>query len=302
MTSPPAELAELPSLPVGVSTLTSEESDRLRRLYPDLAPSPLDHPQTCVTCRGAGTFEWYAYYTDEPDDTVVTYRCPCIDQWLLGRFLLSSNVKPLYQRMSMHDLTDVEPEALGAVLEYQARSDAFVNRGIGMILHGTVGSGKSALAMLVLKRLLADGHDGYFITFSELVSRTMDSWRDVAERDYLIRRVRNAGVLVIDDIGREHHQRQVTSEGGTRSRVTTATSESTLDELIRHRVAMSKPTIVTTNLDLETVDKNYGNHILSLLYEQSLIKHFGGEDFRKVARDRNLQESYRGLTRPVVVS
>jgi len=73
-----------------------------------------------------------------------------------------------------------------------------------------------------------------------------------------------------------------------------------MDEVLRHRVANSLPTIITTNLSMDDLTRNYGSNVMSLLHERSTTYRFTGDDFRDQARYRLDDEVRQGLTRPVV--
>jgi DNA replication protein DnaC len=286
--------AHLSPLPSGIRLLTDAESSRLKALNPNVPASP----RSCVTCKGSGTFMWWA--GPNPDQWEPTeYECPCNDQWILHRHLLHSGVGLTYQRIGWGDV-QVESGAREKVGSYLDSAGAYLQAGCGLILHGSKGAGKTMLATLVLKRLLADGHEGYFTTFSEMVDTFMAGWRDPEEKRHFHRRIKNAEVLVVDDVGREFKQRRFVKGEGM-IEYETASSEATFDEVLRHRVAASKPTIITTNKSITELETGYGGNILSLLRERSTTYRFTGQDFRDNARMRLDEEVRLGLTRPVVI-
>ena len=136
------------------------------------------------------------------------------------------------------------------------------------------------LASLVLRAMIANGQDGYLTTFSSLIEKFTAGWYDADDRQWFHRRIKNTGVLVIDDIGREM-KRSVNLP------------ESTFDEVLRHRIAAGKPTIVTTNCTLDQLHTGYGGNVMSLLTERSTSYEFTGSDFRGRSK-----ESSRAGARP----
>lgn len=276
----------LAPLPETIRLLTNPELERLRTRYPRLPESP----ERCVTCEGTGSFRWYGAKVGEGPPPVVTYECSCTDQWVLHTYLLNANIGDAYQRLSWGDVA-TEQGALDKVADYLEHASSYVRAGVGLILYGGVGTGKTMLATLVLKQLLAQGYDGYFTTFSEMIDTYTGGWNDPEERAWFHRRIKNAEVLVLDDIGREY-------QGRTKSGL----PESTFDEVLRHRVAAATPTIITTNLDLTKLQEGYGGNVMSLLHERSSTYRFTGEDFRDNARTRLVDEVAAGLTRPVTLS
>lgn len=298
---------ELEPLPPGIRLLTNPEAERLKKRHPKLPASP----QHCPTCKGKGTFSWWSPDTNEP----VEWKCNCPDQWVLHRYLLHSNVLKGYQRLGWRDATNVEAGAIDKVWDYIDNAESYVDAGYGLILHGLVGNGKTLLSSLVFKALLAQGHDGYFTSFSEMIGLYTQGWRDNEERAWFHSRVKNTTVLVLDDIGREFSQTKyeyrspkelrAIRESGDKDygRVDFASglSESTFDEVLRHRIAAALPTIITTNLDMNKLGETYGGNVLSLLKERSATYQFAGQDFRGRAEERLATEMRLKLTRPLVI-
>lgn len=285
-------MSHLPPLADAVRTLSNEELDRLRKLYPGLPRNP----SQCVTCGGNGSFLWWNDGRTEP----VAYDCSCVDQWMLHLFFLNSGVGKTYQRLSWEDAEGVETGARDKVADWIEHSDAYMRAGCGLILHGTKGTGKSMLSSLVLKWLLNEGYDGYFTTFAEMLSTLMGGFSDSDERVWFHSRMKNASVLVIDDLGREIRKRHVVKGEGMVDR-TSPIAEAAIDDVLRHRAASSLPTILTTNLDLNELERDYGSNIISLLRERSVLYEFTGKDWRGDARMRLEREVKLGLTRPIVV-
>lgn len=283
---------ELPPLPSTVRPLSTAESDRLKKTY-----SQLHTIDNCVTCKGTKKFLWY---TDESRTATTKWDCDCASQWILHRFYLNSGIGLTYQRYSWTDARYVSGENLEQVVDYMNTADQFVDVGYGLLLSGSKGTGKSLIAASVGKNLLLRGYGLMYLTFASLIGSLTAGWNDEEDREWFVRRVRNAKVLVIDDIGREHRQR-ITDKGGVRE-VPTALSESAIDEVLRHRVASSLPTIITTNLTEEQLRSGYGGNVMSLMAERSKVVEFNGEDFRPRANQRVEEEAKAGIRRPVMLA
>jgi DNA replication protein DnaC len=279
-------LRRLPANPPGIRPLHTPETERLARLYPDLQRGR-HHPDLdgvlldCRTCSGTGRFRWYD--NGEPTD----WECNCIEQFFLNRYFLHSGIEDYYQRLRWKDATGVPEKAVKAIFDYVDKSRDYVRAGIGLQLTGKRGTGKSMVSTLVLKMLLFRGQRGFFTTFNEMLDHYSDGWRSKDDKSWYQQRIRNARVLVIDDIGRE---------SGARGSV----AESALDDVLRHRVACARPTIVTSNLDDQTLGERYSLNALSLLSERSIPIVFDGADWRPNVRMRSVEETGAGLRRPVV--
>lgn len=257
-------------------------------MYPGLPT-----PDNCVTCRGQKTFRW----RDEAGE-VAEYQCACKDQWAIFITLLHCGIEKAYQQLRWADV-QAEPEAVAKVQHYMAHASSYVNAGCGLIFHGEMGTGKTMLSTLLLKNLVGKGYDGYFTNFGEMVSRFTEGYHDIEHRAWFRRRIENAKVLVIDEIGRETMQKR--QEGGELKSFATSVVGSTFDMVLRHRVAAALPTVITTNRDLRELTESYGTNIFSLLSERSSTHRFVGADFRPIHRERFLDEIDLGLTRPVTI-
>ena len=273
-----------PPLPLAIRPLNNVESQRLKTRYPRLSLSP---EKNCLTCRDRRTYTWYVpgSRTERAE-----YACNCLDQWVLHRYLLASNIGLTYQRLGWADMGATEQGATDLAQEYLAHAEDYVANGIGLIFYGTAGTGKTSLGTLLLRGLLAQGFDGYFTTFSEMIDTYTGGWNDKDEKVWFHKRIKNAQVLVMDDVGKEYQGRKASG-----------LPESTFDEVLRHRVAASTPTIITTNLSMTRLQEGYGGGVMSLLRERSSTYEFTGSDFRDTQRNRTLDEIEQGLTRPVVL-
>lgn len=298
-----AGLCRLPDLPDGIRILTNEESERLRAFHPK-APA---HPKNCPTCEGTRRFRWYLPEGERlelaDENGVVEYQCECEDQLILHRYLLWSGIGTAYQRLRWRDASGTEQGAISAAQSWLSDADGNVRQGFGMLMTGNKGSGKTLLSLLMLKRLLAMGYDGYFTTFSDLITMLLKGWRSDAEMRWYHAMCRNATVLVVDDVGREVKQRRMvkTEERTGMVDYDTASAEFALESVLRHRIAMALPTIITTNLTVEQMRQHYGDHLKSLLTESTQQYQFVGSDFRPSALNRGQTEKNLGLRRPLVI-
>lgn len=275
----------LPGVPAKIGTLTTEQSHRLTATYPGL-PSV----KNCITCRGARTFRWYAPLSTRDPNLVGTYSCPCEDQYVLHRRFLHAGIHENFQRLGWADFEHIPDSAITMAMEYLDHAEAFVSAGFGMVIHGDRGNGKTLLSNLILKELVAKGFDCYANTFATMIDAFADGWRDKDDRKWFSSRVRNAEVLLIDDLFRERNK-----GAGT-------VGENALEETLRHRIARNKPTIITMNPDPTEIEKAYGGHTVSLLAERASVYQFVGPDRRAEMNERFRREITSGLTRPIVVN
>ena len=285
MSSPmPEEPRALPPLPKHIGVLRDADAARLRRFGSDVWENPRIE---CKTCNKQKTFK------ARQGDQIVEYRCNCTTQWMLFRWLLNSGINYRYQTLTWDDATQVPKPVLEQVLTYAGNWRAMRTRGLGMTLWSTgFGTGKTMLATLVLKAIIAEGGEGYFCTFTQMLDMFASTWRDKEEREWFSRRVSGAGFLVVDDIGKESKAK------GMESMV-----DPMVDGLIRRRVSASLPTIVTTNYTPDDLHQRYGSNVLSLLSEVNAPVEVPGTDFRTGGglAQRSIAEATQGLARPIMV-
>jgi DNA replication protein DnaC len=278
-------MEQLEPNPPAIRTLRDSELERLRATHPGSL-----HPlNSCVTCRGRKTFLWVR----EPDSDPVEFECDCREQYILSRYLLNAGIDLDYQRLGWMDATNVESKALDLVHDYIEHAENFVRTGYGLFLFGSKGSGKTLLATLLLKMLLGRGFDGYFTTFPAMIEHHTEGWRDPEQKLWFEQRIVNAGILVIDDVGRELKN----------SNASLDIIEAMFDKVIRSRVSGCRPTILTTNFDIKDFTTKYKGNVVSLLSGRNDFYEFVGNDFRKEFQaDRIKAEAKAGLTRPVVIA
>lgn len=275
-----SDLLALPTLPDHIGPLRSnEEYEALRERHPGFhrAASP------CITCGGKKIFLHLNVRGE-----VGEYECPCREQWMLYMHLLNSGLDVGHQRMSWDDIdAQVPGDVLDAVINYVEKADSYVRAGVGLILRGDHGTGKTLLATLLLKKLIQRGHDGYFVSAHDLVETYTGGWKKDAEKR-LFNRYLSASFLVIDEVGRE---------GKGRQNIT----DTLFDHLVRRRVAGDKPTIITTNMSMEELRTGYGGSVMSLLAEHNTSIEVAGGDYRPRRNVRLQAEIEKGAVRPLVL-
>lgn len=268
--------------------LEDPDSARLKAQYPALWADPAT---SCITCRfdktGEKTFRWW----NEDRTGIEVWDCNCLAQWIMHRYLLHHGVLKNYQRLSWADALAVPPETQREILRYLSNADAFVERGVNLVLHSPdAGTGKTLMLMLAAKKLLSEGYDAFVAQMNTIVEMYTSGWRDKADKDYFERRIMNCGVLVIDDLGKESGDKAVEF------------IDRLLDRVIRHRTSASLPTFASTNKTPEQLESGYGQYVASLLTESCIFVETPGSDWRPKARERMQKEIREGLTRPLVMA
>lgn len=272
----------LPPLSSHIRVLNKDESDRLDEKFPSLPKSLKD----CVTCRGNKSFRWWV---DLESDEIGEYECPCAEQFVLHKYLLNAGLGVRLQRYSIRDLTSVPIEAMNLFADYIENRDFYLGQGHGFLLHGDRGTGKTLLASLMMKRMLNFGVDGYFTTFTDLLDNFAAGWQDDKQKQWFDIRVRNAPLLVVDDIGMEHPNR-------------VAMAANSVDNIFRTRVNNALPTIITTNLSNDELARRYST-ALETIAGNAQEYEFTGDTWRNSAgwNTRLNKEKHNHLTRPIMI-
>lgn len=271
--------------PTKVRHLTNEQAAKVDAAYPALARSPY----RCDTCKDTGRFRWYVPEDERDLDSVGEYECDCRSQFLMRRRFLHSGILTMWQKMSWVDYTWGDVEVLEACLDYLDRAPDRVYAGRGLCLWSEQrGTGKSMATMMLAKGLVLDGYDVYANTFSAMLEAFSAGWTDRADRRWYNERIRNATVLVIDDVGKE------------RNKGVDTMGANALEEVLRHRVQSDLPTIFTTNFDPQRLEHGYGRDVTSLLSEKVQMVQVHGRSSREEKAARDAAEDRLHLTRPVM--
>lgn len=282
----------LPPLPECITPLDTEDAIRVDK---DLG-GRYSTPEDCPTCGGTGSFRWYTATAVEAEvpfsvtEPIGTFDCPCEEQWMSLRFMTACGLRLHEQRLSVNDFVSNEP--LEALNRYGAKQHEYLRAGVGMVLYGPNGNGKTMAAVLLAKNALAHGLLVHFTYFSEMLSIFSSGWKSEDAKDWFHAKIKGAHLLVIDDVGKEMKQ-------GLQGNVSNM-ARHVIDEVLRFRYSACLPTVLTTNAPMDDMATLYGMGVFSLMSENALQVRFTGLDWRPKAQARFEAEVDAGLTRPLV--
>jgi len=134
------------------------------------------------------------------------------------------------------------PEQVVLLQECYSRAREYAEMPEGWLLfQGNYGSGKTHLAIAIANHRLAQGDDVLFMTTPDLLDHLRATYGPSADIEYdeLFERVRNASLLVLDDLGTESP---------------TPWAQEKLFQLLNHRYLHRLPTVLTMNLDTAQLD------------------------------------------------
>ena len=145
------------------------------------------------------------------------------------------------------------------------KSPGSPSSGLGIMLVGEPGHGKTTLASVALQELLRTmpfetNRPGMFMDYPKLLRFEKSTWGDEEGEDTkLLRKIygdtkNSIELFILDDLGKEY-------------RTSTGWAENTFDALLRSRFNAGLPTIVTTNVPMKKWGAVYGEPMGSFAYE-----------------------------------
>ncbi len=205
--------------------------------HQDLGPTRGDEGQ-CPVCRGAGLVHPLLPSGTPDFSRVVPCRCRAAGllrekQGLLERY---SNLGYL----SHYTFETLRPGGrVGASQHYRSACEAarrFADSPKGwLVLVGPVGSGKTHVACAIANSRLSTGESAFYVGAADLLDHLRGAFNPGSEVSYdeLFERVKNAPLLVVDD---------VRAEGAT------PWARLKLEQILNHRYNMKLPTVLTTDM------------------------------------------------------
>ena len=209
---------------------------------PEPSPSSL-----CPICKGAG-FVYAGVLVGHPDfGKAVPCRCTREEsskecQTRLQRY---SNLGSL-TRFTFDNLLP-EGRSGAPVSQEQFRrayesAKAFaVDPGGWLVLAGPSGCGKTHLAAAIANERISRGYPAFYITTPDLLGHLRSAFNPDSEMPYdeFFDRVRNAPLLVLDDLG---------------AQASTPWAKEKLDQLLNHRFNSQLPTVIVTIIPIEQLE------------------------------------------------
>lgn len=155
-----------------------------------------------------------------------------------------------------------------------------------LVLEGTYGCGKTHLAAAVANERLRHGDFVLFVTSPDLLDHLRGTYAPDSEVGYdeTFDRVRNADVLVLDDLGVENPSQW---------------AQEKLFQLLNYRYTQRLPTVITTNQDIDRLDARIRSRVLDVERTRRVV--ITAPDYRSLLQNetQQLQSSltlYRELT------
>jgi DNA replication protein DnaC len=191
-------------------------------------------PETCPICGGTG---WQTVLRDKEREAV---RCECRTSSRADRLLTAAHIPVRYEHCEL-DNFHYDPEARNQkpLIEAKTFAGRFVEdypiEKTGLLFVGTVGVGKTHLAVGILKALIRDkGIHCLFCDYRELLKSIQNSYNASVQATEMeiLRPVFESEVLVLDELGAVRSTEWVFD---------------TVNYILNSRYNENKTTIITTN-------------------------------------------------------
>jgi DNA replication protein DnaC len=160
------------------------------------------NPRTCPLCGDTG------FVIERRGGLDVAVRCTCRARGRTGALLAASRIPPRYQHCTVEGFEIWSADPGSRNLQTRARRvtrefvDCYPRVELGLLYMGSVGTGKTHLAVAALKELVeTKGARGYYANFLELVQQLQMSFDGGASREGILTPVTEADVLVLDELG-----------------------------------------------------------------------------------------------------
>ncbi|MCR5120269.1 MAG: ATP-binding protein [Lachnospiraceae bacterium] len=260
--------SELEELRKRIDSINSAKKDLIRNAgYP---ADYLDPIHSCSKCLDTGFIDGKKCSCFKQLEIQVLY-----DHSNMSAFLKDNNFDRLsYEYHKGDDLTHFK----NAVDTCKKFINNFDNDYHNLLFYGTVGTGKSFLSGCVAKELLDKGHSIVYFSAEQLFRSISALYYDhdhSTERGALFDTLHESDLLIIDDLGTEFSNEFTKSQ---------------LFSIFNQRITNRRPLVISTNLTLEDIRKNYSDRFLSRLVENSYICNLKGADIRikkKIESDYN---------------
>jgi len=234
----------------------------------------------CEICDGVGFVR-----TTLPSGAFASRPCQCQDEQHVASALRRAGIPTRYEHCTLDNFDAAYPGADRSLAAAQVQVRGFAANypldSRGLILVGSIGTGKTHLAVGALKAVIAErGAQGLFCDYRELLRLIQNSYNPEVSTTELeiLNPVMNAEVLLLDDLGAIRPTEWVWD---------------TVSLVLNSRYNSVRTTIITTNypalppgaggLREETLGDRIGERMRSRLVEMCREVEMRGQDFRQLS-------------------
>ena len=203
--------------------------------------------------------------------------CTCVQE-LLKSFAAKklNETSPLTLCTFEHFDLDLIPDLgtnrkhMTLVYEYLKKyADDFTSDSPSLFLYGATGLGKTHLSLAIANEVTKTGRNVIYgsapMIFQKISNEVFDRNISFSTQNNLI----DCNLLVLDDLGAE---------------LITQLSQSALYNIINSRILLKRPTIISSNIDIDKLDAHYHQRIVSRIAFSFESVPFVGRDMRQIKK------------------
>jgi DNA replication protein DnaC len=232
---------------------------------------PSDDSCPFGACDGGG------FVMDETTNSASDCRCRAQKVSRARARSLSGVIPRKYRGVSFDrpPVTEITGPVTAAVRRYVARIDDNLAAGRGLWFFGSVGTGKTTLAMLVSRHALEAGHSVAIYSLPRLLAEIRTTFDDDRGTSYvdLLDRLTSVDLLHVDDVGAEKTSPWVLEQ---------------LYAIVNARYEDERAVVITTNLERAELAEQINERTVSRLEEMCEVLPLWGADARQQRPDVRL--------------
>jgi DNA replication protein DnaC len=157
------------------------------------------------------------------------------------------------------------------VSEYLKRLRIDIKTAGNLVLSGPTGTGKTHLACAILRTMAYSRFRSRYITSAQMVNELFATWNNKSKsEDQVIENYASYDVLLIDEMGLNDNRSEY--------------AQSYLASVIDARSLVKRPTIITSNLLEDSLEKTIGDRPFDRLCENSLFLECNWESYRRKSK------------------
>ena len=156
--------------------------------------------------------------------------------------------------------------------DFASDFDEKLKQGAWIVMSGAPGTGKSHLAIGILRDVLLTGRRGAYMTCTQMIQTIRSTWRKDSEdgESDVIKALTDLDLLVVDEVGVQF---------GTDS------EQNHIFDVLDSRYREMRPTIILTNMDKEGLKGFVGDRVFDRMTEVAKWVPFAWASYRTTARD-----------------
>ncbi len=146
-------------------------------------------------------------------------------------------------------------------------ADEFSKNSPNLLMTGSTGLGKTHLSLAIAREVINKGYGVIYGSTQNMVSKMeKEKFKNFRDENESEQHFIDCDLLIIDDLGTEY---------------STAFSNAAIYNVINSRIIMGKTTIISTNLSMRELEKNYTQRMISRIIGNNIWLEFLGSDIRQ---------------------